>query len=177
MRFYASVVLLTTLSACGGSGVDPVVQEIVLDSALTAAPTPDPMLATTIPSGTGDVTFASLLNQVRADNGAAPVTYDSRLDQAAQLHAEDMLENGYFAHAGLNGSSVGTRVQEQGYNFARVGENIGRGYQSEQTVLNGWVNSPGHQRNNIDPRFEEFGLGYVRDENDTRWVLVLGTEQ
>lgn len=179
MKFYTTVAFLTALSACGGSsGSDPVIETLVSNSSLTASPTLiQPIVDSAVPNLAGDVSFGNLLNDVRAQNGAPPVTFDARLNDAAQSHAEDMLENNYFAHQGLDGSTVGTRVQAEGYNFARVGENIAAGYRSEQTVLNGWVNSPGHQRNNVDPEFEEFGLGYVRDGNDTRWVLVLGTEQ
>jgi len=175
MRIYITVAMFSALSACGGaSGTVPIVENVNLLAAPTDVAPPN---VPGVPEGVGDITFGDLLNDVRAQNGADPVTYNARLDQAAQLHAQDMLANDYFSHTGLNGSTVGTRVQAQGYNFARVGENIASGYRSEQTVLGGWVASEGHQRNNVDPNFEEFGLGYVRDGNDTRWVLVLGTEQ
>lgn len=124
-----------------------------------------------------DASFGTLLNSVRIENGAGVVTFDSRLNAAAQRHADDMLENQYFSHTDLDGGGVGQRVAAEGYNFRRVGENIAAGYQTEESVLDGWVNSPGHQANNIDPRYEEFGLGYAVDGRDTRWVLVLGTEQ
>lgn len=195
MRYHVSVALLATLSACGGTSIDaPIVDSVVSSNSFTGATTTSftdttttsftdttttslPLVPPPATTTVGDVTFAGLLNNVRQENGAPPVTFDARLNSAAQAHAQDMLTNDYFSHVGLNGSTVGSRVQNQGYNFSRVGENIAAGYRTEQTVLNGWVNSPGHQRNNIDPRFEEFGLGYVRDGNDTRWVLVLGTEQ
>jgi len=167
--------LLVTLAACGGGsgGADNIVSSGgALTSPAITIPDVDPITDTA-----RDASFGTILNNVRLDNGADPVTYNGQLNTAAQLHAEDMLENDYFSHVGLNGSTIGTRVQATGYNYARVGENIAAGYQTETSVLDGWVNSPGHQANNIDPRFEEFGLGYARDGNDTRWVLVLGTEQ
>lgn len=179
MRYAISVAIIATLSACGGTtSTDPVVENLVSTNRTVASPLlTEPVVPTAPVGGVGDISFGSLLNEVRAANGAGPVSYDGRLNQAAQAHAEDMLENDYFDHVGLNGSTVGTRVQATGYSFSRVGENIASGYRSEETVLNGWVNSPGHQRNNVDPNFEDFGLGYVRDGNDTRWVLVLGKEQ
>lgn len=175
MKPLYTVALLATLAACGGTSIS---ENIVSSgggsfaSPTTSIPEVDP-----VQDSTRDASFGDLLNGLRIEHGAGAVTYDGRLNTAAQLHAEDMLENDYFSHTGLNGSSVGTRVQAAGYNFARVGENIAAGYQTEESVLNGWVNSPGHQRNNIDPNYEEFGLGYARDGSDTRWVLVLGTEQ
>lgn len=205
MKPLISVALLATLAACGGASTSPSENIVSSGGSLAGVGTDIPDAELTITnSGTGsgddttseledtttdaptsttivdpsrDASFATLLNGVRFDNGAGAVTFDSRLNAAAQRHADDMLVNDYFSHTGLNGSSVGSRVQDEGYNFARVGENIAAGYQTEASVLNGWVNSPGHQANNIDPRFEEFGLGYSVDGRDTRWVLVLGTEQ
>ncbi|MEN9010904.1 MAG: CAP domain-containing protein [Yoonia sp.] len=37
-----------------------------------------------------------ILNSLRIDNGVGSVSYDRRLDAAAQGHAEDMASNGYF---------------------------------------------------------------------------------
>ena len=179
MRYYTIVAVFAALSACGGTtSTDPAVQSMINNNVALASPLlTTPIIATAPEGGVGDVSFGNLLNEVRVQNGAGTVSYDGRLDQAAQAHAEDMLANGYFDHVGLNGSTVGTRVQATGYQFARVGENIARGYNSETSVMNGWVNSPTHHANNIDPAFEDFGLGYVRDGGQTRWVLVMGKEQ
>ncbi|SEW30179.1 Uncharacterized conserved protein YkwD, contains CAP (CSP/antigen 5/PR1) domain [Cognatiyoonia koreensis] len=174
MKPVYSVALLATLAACGGTSIS---ENVVSSGGSLASPTTTIPAVAPVPDTAQDASFADLLNGVRRDNGADDVTYNAQLNTAAQRHADDMLENDYFSHTGLNGSSVGQRVQAAGYNFRRVGENIAAGYQTETSVLDGWVNSPGHQRNNIDPNFEEFGLGFARDGQDTRWVLVLGTEQ
>lgn len=121
---------------------------------------------------TRDASFGDLINSVRADNGVTALTYDARLDGAAQAHADDMLANDYFSHTGLDGSTVGERVTAQGYVWSYVGENLGKGQTSEQQVLNGWVGSPGHHANNINPNFKNFGLGRAGTGGDTRWVLV-----
>ena len=76
-----------------------------------------------------------------------------------------------------NGSSPGDRITAAGYNWRTYGENIAQGQTSQQQVLTGWTNSPGHHRNNINPNFEEFGLGKAGTGGSTRWVLVLATEQ
>jgi len=54
------------------------------------------------------------LNNVRIGNGASAVTYDSRLDAAAQGHADDMVDRGYFAHNSPEGDDVRDRILEQG---------------------------------------------------------------
>lgn len=143
----------------------------------------DELTSPTVPSSTpkdndtivtADADFANLLNNMRARHGAAPVTHDALLDLAAQRHADDMLANGYFSHTGRNGSTLRERVDATGYEWRAIGENIGMGQQTEQEIMDGWTNSPGHHENNIRPVYEEFGLGYARNGRDTRWVLVLG---
>jgi len=62
-----------------------------------------------------DHTFGRILNNVRIGNGASAVTYDSRLDAAAQGHADDMVDRGYFAHNSPEGDDVRDRILEQGY--------------------------------------------------------------
>lgn len=121
-----------------------------------------------------DASFADLINGVRTANGVGTVEYNARLDKAAQGHADDMLDQDYFSHTSLDGRTLSDRVNATGYQWKKVGENIGQGQTSEQEVLDGWVASAGHQANNIDPDFEEFGLGRAGTGKDTRWVLVFG---
>jgi len=77
-----------------------------------------------------DQTFGRILNNVRIGNGASAVTYDSRLDAAAQGHADDMVDRGYFAHNSPEGDDVRDRILEQGYIPIAYGENLARGQQS-----------------------------------------------
>ncbi|SHH02840.1 Uncharacterized conserved protein YkwD, contains CAP (CSP/antigen 5/PR1) domain [Cognatiyoonia sediminum] len=169
MKSFIPVILLVLTAACGGTSVP------TNSASFAAAPTPT---ASTPSRGTtGDVSFQGLLNEVRSDAGSAPVTYNAQLDVAAQRHAQDMLDNNYFSHTGLNGSSVGDRATAAGYNWRTVGENIAAGFSSESSVLQAWVDSPGHQANNINPAFEEFGLGYAANGSGNRWVLVFGAQR
>lgn len=166
MRFTLSVLTVCFMTACGGSSIAPT------SGSSFATPTSTPSTGTS-----GDVSFQGILNVVRADAGSNPVTYNAQLDQAAQDHAQDMLDNNYFSHDGLNGSTIGDRATAAGYNWRTVGENIAAGFNSESSVLNAWVNSPGHQANNINPSFEEFGLGYAANGGANRWVLVFGAQR
>ncbi len=170
MKHVHSVLLLSALAACGGGGGGP---------ATVATPPANPAAggaAPAAPSSVDNVTFAGLLNNVRANNGSAPVAFDSRLAAAAQGHADDMLAQNYFSHTGLNGSSPGDRITAAGYNWRTYGENIARGQSSEAEVLQDWTNSPGHHANDINPNFEDYGLAKAGTGSNARWVLVLGAE-
>lgn len=163
MKTALSIIALCLSAACGGSSV--------ASMADTGGPASLPV------SPAPDQTFAGMLNNVRSSNGAAPVTYDSRLGRAAQGHANDMLRNNFFSHTGSDGSNAGQRIRREGYDPRAWGENIARGQQNEQTVLQAWVNSPGHQANNVNPNFEDFALAKAGSGSQLYWVLVLASER
>lgn len=184
MKKPLSIFALVLTAACGGSGGSIANQPSAINSSSTtlsspvagtpAAPSPtQPTITTPAPTNS----FASALNNVRARNGAGSVSYDSRLGRAAQGHANDMLANNFFSHTGSNGSTVGQRVTAQGYQWNAVGENIARGQPDEAAVLQAWVNSPGHQRNNVNPNFEDFALAKAGSGSRQYWVLVLARER
>jgi len=173
MRKIASLVLFSLAASCGGTSAPVVVNGVTgtAGNSLASAPTIAPVAVDTA----ADASFGALLNAVRAkETGVAPVVYNAQLNAAAQAHADDMLDNDYFSHTGLNGSTPGDRATLAGYDWRTYGENIASGYRSETGVMTGWTNSPGHHANNINPNFTEFGLGLAQDGGDTRWVLMLG---
>ncbi len=102
----------------------------------------------------------------------APVSrlsLDLLLVQAAQAHSEDMLARGVLSHTGADGSNPGQRIARTGYKAATWGENAAAGYGSPDSVVKGWLNSPGHCWNIMNPAFTE--LGGARAGN--YWTLVL----
>lgn len=111
------------------------------------------------------------LNAIRNAKDLLEIGVDPRLTRAAGDHAIDMQANGFFGHAGSDGSSVGDRVRRQGYQFCSVAENISSGQGALQAVLSDWMNSPSHRRNIVNARMQDFGL--VRASGDI-WVMVLG---
>jgi uncharacterized protein YkwD len=129
-----------------------------------------------------DVDFASLLNGLRIDDGLTTVTYDDRLDEAAQKHAQDMLDNDYFSHTSLDGSTHADRIAAEGYVAAYSGENIAAGQQTNEDVLAAWLQSDDHRELIYDESLpdqtaEHFALGVAGEGNGTKWVLLLAREQ
>lgn len=104
--------------------------------------------------------------------------WDARLAQAARSHSSSMAEQGYFAHRGQDGSTVGRRAQSAGYKWQRIGENIAAGQGTPAKVVQGWLSSPGHCSNLMNPGFAEMGAAYATNlgsENVIYWTQVLGT--
>ncbi len=100
---------------------------------------------------------------------AAPLTLNTRLVLAAIGHSEDMLSTGVMTHTGSDGSDPGERVTRTGYRFSTWGENVAAGYRTPASVVAGWLGSPGHCRNIMNPAFTE--LGGARAGNF--WTMVL----
>ncbi|MDB6013201.1 MAG: hypothetical protein JWL65_5451 [Gammaproteobacteria bacterium] len=106
---------------------------------------------------------------------APPVTLSGTLAGVALGHASDMAEKNYFEHVDPAGQSPADRVRAVGYSEKLVGENIAFGPKSVDEVVRGWLDSPGHCENIMDPRFAEMGLGLAagRAKRGLYWVQVL----
>ncbi|MEP5153173.1 CAP domain-containing protein [Planktotalea sp.] len=135
-----------------------------------ASVTPRGAAAVAQPASGLSANIAPELNSFRAANGQAPLAADARLARAATAHANDMAAQGYFDHAGLDGSSVGDRVKREGYGFCFVAENIAQGQKGELQALAGWQASPGHRANLLSSNATQFGMAQAGDI----WVMVLG---
>ena len=172
MRKTITLALISLVASCGGTSVPVIVQDAssVLND-ISTDQVEDSTIATDV---NADASFATLLNNVRLENNGGAVVHNGQLDAAAQAHAQDMMDNDYFSHTGLNGSDLAERATLAGYDWRTIGENIARDFSTEADVMEGWTNSPGHHANNINPIFTEFGLGVAQDDSGSRWVLMLG---
>ncbi|AFY58283.1 uncharacterized protein with SCP/PR1 domains [Rivularia sp. PCC 7116] len=109
----------------------------------------------------------ALTNSYRSQYGLQPLTLNTDLSESAQLHSQDMAVNDFFSHTGSDGTQVSDRTKSAGYQSSYVGQNIAAGYISAEEVVSGWMNSPGHRENILNPSYEEIGVGYYNLANDT----------
>jgi len=124
-----------------------------------------------------DTELLQLTNAQRQSMGLTPLCLSSQLGQAAQFHAQDMADNNYFSHTGLDGSQVWDRAGWFGYTYYRISENIALGYNNPSAVMDGWMNSPGHRANLLDSEVTEIGFGYAYSYSGDYghyWVQVFG---
>lgn len=128
-----------------------------------------------------DARVVELTNNFRTQNGLPPLTVNVQLTRAAETHSQNMALQDFFSHTGLDGSQPGDRAKASGYTSTFVGENIGAGYSTPEEALQGWLNSPGHRANILNPEYREIGIGYYYLENDTGqenwnhyWTQVFG---
>ena len=118
------------------------------------------------------------INRERAAHRLRPLRAHPQLELAAQGHADDMLKRGYYGHASPEGAMVLERTRLIGYPALTVGENIAKGQTSVSEVVEGWMGSPEHRRNILDPFFRETGFGIAIRRAPQReqvlWVNVFG---
>ena len=110
-----------------------------------------------------------LVNVERRKHGRTTLRANAGLALAGQRHARDMVRRRYFGHDSLGGRSFRARIARTGYlrrsRGAMVGENLAWGSRRSATpraIVRGWMNSPGHRSNMLQPRFREIGIGIVR---------------
>jgi uncharacterized protein YkwD len=96
---------------------------------------------------------------------AAPLTTAPALMAAASLHSLDMAERGSLGHDGSDGSSSGDRMTRAGYVWRAAGENVASGQRDAETVVRGWLDSPGHCATLMDGRFTETGIAFALAPN------------
>lgn len=123
-----------------------------------------------------------MVNTDRDRQGLSPLAAHPVLMQVAQLHAEDMLERGYFSHANPDGALPGYRVDIAGGSFIAVAENIFTlsgpdASASQETVQQfqlGWMDSPGHRTNILSADYTHFGYGIVASGGQVYGVQLFG---
>lgn len=113
------------------------------------------------------------VNASRAQMGLSQLDFNRRLSRAAMTHACDMQRNGFFAHQGSDGSNSHERVKRVGYRTCLTAENLAHGYPQAMTVVNGWLNSPGHRRNMLQPDVQEMGVAITQGPHGPIAVLVV----
>lgn len=108
-----------------------------------------------------DFQVLQLVNAERAKSGLNPLTLNEKLDVAADRYSERMALGDFFSHSDpYDGSSIGTRVAQTGYRYTSVGENLAYGQTTPEAVVQAWMNSPGHRKNILNPKYTHMGLGY-----------------
>jgi len=113
------------------------------------------------------------LTKIRSSHGLPLLTSDPALEKAAAEQASFMARAGKMEHTTGRGRDFATRIRANGIDGAAA-ENIAQGRFDAGGLFTAWMNSSGHRRNMLDPRFARFGLASAEAQNGTRyWALVL----
>jgi uncharacterized protein YkwD len=106
---------------------------------------------------------------------APPLAPNLRLERAAAKYAHDMAAHGYMDHTGRDGSAPGERITRSGYRWRETGENLASGMMTPEEAVAGWVRSPEHCANLMDPGFRDMGVAYaVNPRQGVYWAQEFG---
>lgn len=114
------------------------------------------------------VSESSLLeatNQQRTANGQNSLVTNDRLSAAAKAKAQDMVKRNYWAHNTPDGNTPWVFIDQTGYTYQKAGENLAYGFASSKDTVTGWMNSPSHKENLLDPSYREVGFGIANAPN------------
>lgn len=116
-----------------------------------------------------------LVNAERAARGLAPMTYDTKLELAAQRHSDDQARSERMSHTGSDGSTMVQRIDRVGFAWRSAAENVAYGYGTPAAVMAGWMNSDGHRRNILSSN-THIGVGLAYGANGRPyWTQVFAT--
>jgi uncharacterized protein YkwD len=82
------------------------------------------------------------------------------LAAVARAHCQDMIDHDFVGHVSPRTGSAADRLHHAGLEPELVMENVGRFYSADQAE-SGFLGSPGHRGNLLDPRATRIGVGVV----------------
>ncbi len=122
-----------------------------------------------------DGDMVSATNSIRQAQGLSPVESNQQLSSAAVAQANDMLQKNYFSHVSPDGTSPWSWVNQAGYQYTAIGENLADNFSDASDVVNAWLQSSTHRANLLNPNFQDVGVAVVSgilDQHPTLLVVM-----
>jgi uncharacterized protein YkwD len=115
-------------------------------------------------------------NEARRKHGLLSLDRDEDLAALARAHSDDMLVRKFFGHENPDGLTIKERIPARNLSLGRIGENIwgGSGHDPSDArllarmIVDGWVSSPGHRANILNPNYTHLGVGVSISGKDIR---------
>jgi len=110
------------------------------------------------------------VNRIRESHKVGRLELSLELLKVAREYSRRMAEENFFSHNDPEGLTVRERVDRAGIRWRMIGENLAysNGYTNPVAAsVTGWLDSPGHRRNMLDPDFQQTAIGV--------WISANGT--
>jgi uncharacterized protein YkwD len=114
-------------------------------------------------------------NIQREKHGLLPLKENEILNSTAKMKLEDIIEKQYFSHYSPEGEGIGDLMGKTNYEYIVVGENLAMGnFENDKEVVEGWMQSPGHRENILNPRYQEIGVAVKEGifQGKKVWIAV-----
>lgn len=103
----------------------------------------------------------NLINEARKKAGVSPLKLGATLPKIAELKAEDMVKNSYFAHTSKTYGTPFKMMADYGIDYTSAGENIA-GNPSIEAAVKSWLASDTHKQNLLSSSYEYIGIGIAK---------------
>lgn len=113
-----------------------------------------------------------LINEARAEKDVAPLAADPTLDNTALIKANDMAAKNYFEHDAPDGTPWTDFIIKNRPGSDGIAENLAECYPTNSETMTGWINSPLHYANIVNPEWTKYGTATVYDEDRSCYVTV-----
>jgi len=107
-----------------------------------------------------EATMFAFVNAQRAERHIPKLKLNDQLTQVSRDYGAYMFANGFFSHITPAGQSPLDRVKKTSLSFTYIGENIAKA-PDVNAADTGFMNSPEHKANILDPNYTEVGIGVV----------------
>ncbi len=112
-----------------------------------------------------------MVNWERIDQGLNPLRLSRELTRLARNHSQDMASRMVMTHLSALGKSYLERLVDAEFYFRTVGENVASSETFRADFIHlGFMESPEHRENILDPDFEEIGIGVVYSQDKKYYV-------
>lgn len=102
-----------------------------------------------------------MVNQKREENGLLSLNLSFELSAAAYNKAQNMFEEGYWAHISPTGATPWEFIEDTGYRYIYAGENLAKDFNYSNDVLEAWMRSETHRTNILKPEYTDIGIAVV----------------
>lgn len=137
-----------------------------------------PILCIPKEEGVDKQSIYCLINKSRFKKLLSPLSTNKKLEKAAELRVFDITVHNQFSHQSISGQSFGETIKSVGYEYQLIGENLARGFSSNQEIINSWLKSASHSANILSDRYEDMGIAIKETDrlpqNEKIIVILFG---
>jgi uncharacterized protein YkwD len=116
------------------------------------------------------------INAERRRNGVSELQWHDGAARAAEAHSRSMAERRFFSHTDPERGDLRERLKEAGIAWRAIAENL---YQQRgcpdaiRCAVEGWLNSPGHRQNLLNPQYTHSGIGISPDSRGAMYYTQI----
>jgi len=116
----------------------------------------------------------SLINRERSKFGLGQLGWNQSLADLARRYSEKMAREHFFEHIDSDGNDVVERARQSRIRgWSKIGENLFMCSPTQEFTnlsVRGWMRSPSHRENILDPEWRDTGIGIARSGNGEIYI-------